>query len=347
MLTQKKYIEDGDRVVIYAGKEKMSAITIKNGNIFNSKYGTYRHKNLIGLEYGSKVPSDDKNHHGFIHVVGLTSELWSITLDHRTQILFNLDISTILFNLEVQNGSKVVESGTGSGSLSSSFARTVAPKGHLYTFEFHEERVKAARKDFEDNGISQYITVTHRDACKDGFRLDDVEGMVGYIDAVFLDLPSPWEAIDHAVAVMREGAMLCSFSPCIEQVQKVCLKLSSEGKFQEIKTIEVLQRTYDTKLQEDEELNLQSPYNHLKTTTSTNSNSNETITSSTTTTTTTSSNNNNNNKIKTKKVWGKGTVENFEIGGIQGTKKESVLTRPFNEIRGHTGYLTFARYLPQ
>ncbi|EGC29601.1 hypothetical protein DICPUDRAFT_42637 [Dictyostelium purpureum] len=306
MLNQKKTIQEGDRVVIYSGKDNMSMLTLEAGGQYNSKYGSYKHKNIIGKEYGSKVTSDNSN--GFVHVVGMTPELWSITLDHRTQILFNLDISTIIFNLEIKNGSKVVESGTGSGSLSSSIARTVAPKGHLFTFEFHEERVKAARKDFKENGLDKYITVTHRDACgKEGFRRDDIEGMVGSIDAVFLDLPSPWDAVDNAVAVMHHGSMLCSFSPCIEQVQKTCIKLS-ESKFQEIKTVEVLIRTFDTRLQEYEELDLANPY-------------------------------------KTND-YSQNTKKNFEIGGIKGYKNDSLLSKPFTEARGHTGYLSFARYLP-
>ncbi len=35
--------------------------------------------------------------------------------------------------------------GTGSGSLSHSIARTIAPTGQLYTFEFHKERADIAR----------------------------------------------------------------------------------------------------------------------------------------------------------------------------------------------------------
>ena len=35
------------------------------------------------------------------------------------------------------------------------------------------------------------MTVKQRDACKDGFELDKIA------DAVFLDLPHPWDAISH------------------------------------------------------------------------------------------------------------------------------------------------------
>jgi tRNA (adenine57-N1/adenine58-N1)-methyltransferase catalytic subunit len=35
--------------------------------------------------------------------------------------------------------------GTGSGSFSHSLARTIAPHGKLYTFDYHEQRCKTAR----------------------------------------------------------------------------------------------------------------------------------------------------------------------------------------------------------
>ena len=67
----------------------------------------------------------------------------------------------------------MIESGTGSGSFSHSIARTLAPHGHLYTFEYHQERVYAAKKEFEEHGLSDMVTLRCRDVCKDGFDLED------------------------------------------------------------------------------------------------------------------------------------------------------------------------------
>lgn len=97
---------------------------------------------------------------GWGYVLQPTPELWTLTLPHRTQIIYTPDISMILFQLEVKPGSIVVESGTGSGSLSHSFLRAVKPYGHLHTFDFHEQRCEIARQEFETHGLSDLVTVS-------------------------------------------------------------------------------------------------------------------------------------------------------------------------------------------
>lgn len=62
--------------------------------------------------------------------------------------------------------------GTGSGSLSRAIARTIAPSGHLFTFEYHAQRASAARQDFLDSGLAGVITVTNRDVCELGYGFE-------------------------------------------------------------------------------------------------------------------------------------------------------------------------------
>lgn len=136
-----------------------------------------------------------------------TPELWTQTLPHRTQIIYTPDISMILFQLEIKPGSLVIESGTGSGSLSHSFARAVKPHGHLHTFDFHEMRCDLARDEFRLHGIDKNVTVYHRDVCANGFS-DELNGRV---DAVFLDLPAPQLAVPHALKALKESGRTIAY----------------------------------------------------------------------------------------------------------------------------------------
>ncbi|XP_063529041.1 tRNA (adenine(58)-N(1))-methyltransferase catalytic subunit TRMT61A [Cydia strobilella] len=238
----KDKIDEGDIVILYLSNnvhaiEVRPEIKNKKGdlveNVFQTTFGALKVKNLIGVEYGSRVELSK----GWGHVLQPTPELWSVTLPHRTQIIYTPDISMILLQLDLVPGCVVIEAGTGSGSLTHALIRRVRPHGHVHTFDFHEHRANIARDEFEAHGIAGYVTAKHRDVLEQGFG----EELNGKADAVFLDLPAPWVGVPHAVAAMKEnGGRFCSFSPCIEQVQRTCLALTNNG-FQELTTLELLQ----------------------------------------------------------------------------------------------------------
>jgi tRNA A58 N-methylase Trm61 len=68
-------------------------------------------------------------------------------------------------------------------------------------------------------GVSHLVTVQHADVCG---KFHDAGGFRGVsahsVDAVFLDLPEPWVAIEHAKYVLKPGKNICCYSPCVEQV---------------------------------------------------------------------------------------------------------------------------------
>ena len=123
---------------------------------------------------------------GFIRLLRPTAELWTLTLPHRTQVIYHADISLVILLLELSPGKTVAghspaalltfpaffpsvvksaaESGTGSGSLTHSLIRSVAPTGHVYTFEFHENRCLLARAEFERHVRSPRLRFSPRRA---------------------------------------------------------------------------------------------------------------------------------------------------------------------------------------
>ncbi|WFD42227.1 guanidinoacetate N-methyltransferase [Malassezia psittaci] len=176
----------------------------------------------------------------------------------------------ILMMLNITPGAIVIEAGTGSGSFTHTLARAVARSspghinggqltkswnknhssapadfgssdGRVFSFEFHAERVERARQEFAQHGLNNAVTLQHRDVCRDGFGLEHAA------DAVFLDLPAPWEAIENVRASLRKDVMtrICCFSPCIEQVLRTVNALSEHG-FNDISTYESLIRTHET-----------------------------------------------------------------------------------------------------
>ncbi|KAL6304452.1 tRNA methyltransferase complex GCD14 subunit-domain-containing protein [Sparassis latifolia] len=218
-------------------RDVIQPLVITPGKELNSKFGVYRHTDLVGVPYGSKIAS--RNGKGFVHVLRPTPELWTLALPHRTQILYLADIAFIVSWLNIRPGSRVIEAGTGSGSFSHSVARTIGSSGHLWSYEFHEARVTKAREEFSRHGMEDIVTLTHRNVCKDGFTVENT------VDAVFLDLPAPWEAVEHAKTALRKDRItrICCFSPCMEQVLRTVSALNDAG-FTDITMYETLIRPH-------------------------------------------------------------------------------------------------------
>ncbi|KAF5276665.1 hypothetical protein FQA39_LY06469 [Lamprigera yunnana] len=236
----KNIIQKGDTVILYlttnqmyrvkAEPKKLSKKGIVTKNIVQTPCGALKCASLIGKEYGTKIYLSK----GCGYVLQPSPELWTLTLPHRTQIIYTPDISMIVLQLEIIPGSVVIESGTGSGSLSHAVIRAIKPHGHLYTFDFHQIRMQTAKSEFQDHGLSEWVTVIHKDVCGHGFG-DDLENKA---DAVFLDLPLPWLAIPYA---------------------KKCIK-STGGRlgFQELQTMEIVRTKYSIQTQTMEVLDFDS-----------------------------------------------------------------------------------------
>lgn len=82
----------------------------------------------------------------------------------------------------------------------------------------------------------------------EGFGLEDKDYEA---DALFLDVPNPWDCIGKAKKILKKSKIIlikdgriCCFSPCIEQVQRTCEELPKHG-FSRIETHECLSRTLE------------------------------------------------------------------------------------------------------
>ncbi|MHA1155426.1 MAG: tRNA (adenine-N1)-methyltransferase, partial [Candidatus Heimdallarchaeota archaeon] len=134
---------------------------------------------------------------------------------------------------------RVIEAGTGSGSLTSALARYVSPGGKVFSYDFKEKHQKVARKNIEKLGLSEAVDFKIKDVTT-GFDEKDVE-------AVILDMPNPWDVIDHARDALMGGGKLVIFVPTYTQVDQSLAKLV-ESNFYQIEAFEVIRRDLTTRI---------------------------------------------------------------------------------------------------
>ena len=205
---------------------------------------------------------------GFIHLLAPTPENWTSSLPHRTQVVYTPDYSYVLHRLKARPGSQIIEAGAGSGSFTHASARAVyhgypgieevngslsknRKLGKVWSYEFHEQRHEKLQKEIQDHGLEGLVEITHRDVCENGFL---VNGKSPNAEAIFLDLPAPWLALPHLVrskpgpfiSPLNPSATvyICSFSPCIEQVQKTMSVMRQLG-WVDIEMVAIAHRRFE------------------------------------------------------------------------------------------------------
>jgi tRNA (adenine57-N1/adenine58-N1)-methyltransferase len=228
-LQQHQHIAEGDLVIVYENHQYQHAVRVMPPKKFSCRFGTFDHRAMVGMRFGDKMTcsSGGSGRGGFVYLLPPTPELWTATLPHRTQILYIADISMITLQLEIGPGSVVVEAGTGSGSLSHALARAVGPSGHLHTFEFNGHRAKLAAEEFSANGLDGRVTCMHGDVCASEWSYEALGP--NSVDAIVFDLPNPEIAVPKAAHLLKPGGRLCSFSPCIEQIARTMEVLGACG----------------------------------------------------------------------------------------------------------------------
>ncbi|KAK4670104.1 tRNA (adenine-N(1)-)-methyltransferase catalytic subunit trm61 [Podospora pseudopauciseta] len=202
---------------------------------------------------------------GFIHILPPTPEVWTSSLPHRTQVVYTPDYSYVLHRIRARPGSVLIEAGAGSGSFSHASVRAVyngypsegERKGKVYSFEFHEQRFHKMNQELKEHNLNSLVHLTHRDVYNGGFLID---GKSPGAEAIFLDLPAPWEALHHLsrrnpknpedkewVSPLnpKKSAHICTFSPCIEQVTKTVSAMRRLG-WVDIDMVEIANRKYHT-----------------------------------------------------------------------------------------------------
>jgi tRNA (adenine57-N1/adenine58-N1)-methyltransferase len=205
-------------------------IKMQAGQTFHTHKGYLKLDELIGKEYGEPIKSSLG-----IYFTTLKPILTDFIMksSRNTQIIYPKDAALIVMFSGIGPGSRVIESGTGTGSLTTALAHYVGSAGKVYTYELRPEFQKNAAKNLQRSGLISNVEMKSGDVTL-GYEERDV-------DAVILDLAVPWLVVPHAYEALKPSGVLVSFSPTIDQVVKTTEALK-ENNFVFIETIECMMR---------------------------------------------------------------------------------------------------------
>jgi len=228
-------IEEGKDVLLYLDGRRSYLIQVRRGERFHTHRGFVEFDNILGKKFGQSVQTNLGQR---FYLLRPTVYDYVVKSARSTQILYPKDIGLIVMYSAAQPGSIIVEAGTGSGALTTALANTVRPSGKVYSYDLRPEFQKKAASNLARVNLSEFVELKQGDVTKSIGEKD--------VDAVVLDLATPWLAIPTAKAALRGGGVLVSFSPTIEQVIKTVSALETEG-FVDVETVECILRRIKVK----------------------------------------------------------------------------------------------------
>jgi len=223
-------VREGDYVLLYLSQQRTYLVKAEKGGTFHTHKGFIKFDDLIEKEYGIRVSSNLGTE--FVALKPLLRDHIFKSM-RRTQITYPKDVALIVMFSGIGPGSRIVEAGTGTGALTTALANYVRPDGKVYSYEMREEFLKNAEKNLKRAGLVDFVEFKNKDVTV-GIDENDV-------DAVILDLATPWLVVQHAYTALKPCATVVSFSPTIDQVVKTVEALE-ENSFIDIETVECLMR---------------------------------------------------------------------------------------------------------
>jgi len=230
--TSRERAQEGDLILLVGNKQKYFIFPLVHGGTFQTHRGIVKHDELINQKWGSEVFSH-KGSPFFIFQPGIDELIR--TTKRNTQIMYAKDIGYSLLKLNIINGSKVIEAGTGSGSLTQVVAAVIGNEGHLFSYELRPEMQNLAKKNLERLGFEERVTFIHKNI-ENGFDQDNV-------DAILLDLPNPYDYLGQVKRALAFGGFFGTILPTTNQILKLLVELRRQ-QFAFIEVSEIMLRHY-------------------------------------------------------------------------------------------------------
>ncbi len=225
-------LKAGQLVLLINPKGKRYLRVVKEGDDIHTHDGMILMEDVINAGYGMMVTT----HLGRKYQI-LKPTVHDLIkgVKRQTQIMYPKEIGYLLLKLGIGPGCRVIESGSGSGGLTTALAYYVGDTGKVYTHERRPEFFKLVAKNLEWSGLSHRV---------EQFNLDIEEGFQATeCDALFLDVRTPWDYLHHIPKAVIPGAMIGFLLPTTNQVSELLAGLE-QGPFTDLEVVEILLRRW-------------------------------------------------------------------------------------------------------
>jgi tRNA (adenine57-N1/adenine58-N1)-methyltransferase catalytic subunit len=232
-------------VLVYRDRRRKWLVKPKDTPKLHTHLGILDLSALVGREYGIYVTTTLGDE---LVVLKPTIEDLIMKLARRTQVIYPKDLGFMMVKLGVHAGSRVVETGTGSGATTALLAYLVQPGGTVYTYDINPEFQEVAKKNIDKVGLAGAVTFKVGDS-RLGF--DETE-----MDAGVLDVGDPWEVIPAMRRALKPSAPMAAVTPTTNQAERLVAKMNEEG-FTAIETLEIMMRNLEARV------GMTRPSNHM------------------------------------------------------------------------------------
>ncbi|MEM4717226.1 MAG: tRNA (adenine-N1)-methyltransferase [Desulfurococcaceae archaeon] len=225
-------VREGDTVLVYIDEKRKFVIRAERGKILGTDRGYITHDEIIGRKYGELVKTS-MNQEAYI----LKPLLQDYIAESKrvTQIIYPKDAGLITHLSSIGPGSKVGEAGVGTGALTITLATIIGDNGVVYGFDILDKAIECTRQNLEKTGLIHRVILMKKDIRED----IDIEPL----DAFFLDIPDPWNALRSVYNVLKPSRPILIFTPTVNQVEKTIIALLGMP-FIDIHVYETILREY-------------------------------------------------------------------------------------------------------
>ncbi len=225
-------IKPNTLVMLVSEKDKTYFRVVKEEGSLNTNEGMIEYRQILESNFGQQIST----HLGKTFYL-LKPTLYDLvkSVKRKTQIIYPKEIGYILLKLDIGPGKKVIEAGTGSGALTTALAFMVGEEGKVYSYEKRENFSQLAQENLKRANLQHRVEFFNQDIAE-GFLQQDV-------DALFLDVRTPWDYLEHIFKAVKPGAPLGFLLPTTNQVITLLTHLEN-GPFYPPEVVEILLRRY-------------------------------------------------------------------------------------------------------